>query len=441
MKKRKWKFTLPRINLSKLRLRLRRTGISALHALFMILFLFLWLRQDMSLALESTFLKWQAQISNTKIVKSLYDRRYSADDAIFIDVSASREIAFDSGALKKEIITNRRTLDTILRSLHSQGEYKFILCDLYFDIRTGYDSILDSTIRKTKRIGFPLTPPKEFTGNRLQNLPGGVVRYSYIGNFYKLADEMVKFRLVDPDGEKSLPLVMAESIEKTKLTKTGAFLSFDNKPHLYLNNMIVDDHINNANLLQPNGASGIYTPEDIIMMLRFQDAATLSDIFKNKIIVIGDMATDRHNTAYGEMAGSMILFNIFLSLANDENTITFWWIAYLFVMFTALSYFIFYRAESRIQHVVSWIKVVLNKLILGELLSDIVTNTIFLFIISLLSYFIFKKNIELLALSVWLSLLEYVIGRVKAKDEWFKRYPVSLRSIINFLLINKPDCK
>ncbi len=399
----------------------------------MLALLFLWTSLDISWFIEGILLKWQSAVKHTTFLGKHYKSKYGLNDILFVDVSNEKTILTDSSSLRNLVVTDRNMLDSCFKMINITGGYKFVLCDIGFETPSPYDSSLAVTIHSMDHIGFPFDLSD--IGNRqvrwLNSIPGGPVQYSYISNNEHLSDELLKFRLVAADGQKSLPLFMAESTEGIRLASKGDFLRFDHKSCYYLNNITVDCQIRSNDLLQTNEVSRLYTLTDFNSLLSYQDSKANQELIQNKIIVIGDFENDMHKTSIELMPGALILLNIFLSFVNAQNSVTFLWVLYLFTSFAILSYFSFYGAGKKVQKMIDstedWLVVLFGKALGKELI-----NFGLLLVFSLVSYFLFDKTIEVIALSLWLTVVELVReGRM-----WFRNKPFTYRNFHGWLISN-----
>ncbi len=224
---------------------------------------------------------------------------------------------------------------------------------------------------------------------------------------------------------------MAESIEGIRLASKGNFLSFSGRNWYYLNSTTVDCQIRNNDLFQTNEVSRVYSLTDLMTLLSYQDSKANQELIQNKIIVIGDFENDIHKTAIEPMPGVLILLNIFLSLVNAQNSITPLWVLYLFASFTVLSYFSFYGAGIKMQKLVDLIEDIVVAFF-GKALGKELINFGLLLTFSLISYFLFDKTIEIIALSLWLTVMEIAQeGRA-----WFRDKPFTFKNIHRWLISN-----
>jgi hypothetical protein len=82
--------------------------------------------------------------------------------------------------------------------------------------------------------------------------------------------------------------------------------------------------------------------------------------FKGKIIVLGNFGgSDTHATSVGDMHGSLILFNVYLSLREGKHNVSWLWVDALAILFTVLAYRALTR-EKLYRSAPRWFRVVFS---------------------------------------------------------------------------------
>jgi hypothetical protein len=132
-------------------------------------------------------------------------------------------------------------------------------------------------------------------------------------------------------------------------------------------------------------------------------------MFSGKLIIIGDFNEDVHKTSAGLMPGMLIVYNAYLTLRDGNHIMKFSWILLMIAGFTWISYRILTRKGFGIFNVLKektksgWV----------HFLLDSVDELFFLSLLTLVSYFFFNIQINILILLVYLKLFEFAIDMFK----------------------------
>ena len=287
----------------------------------------------------------KAKIQLFEVIKqSLFpqDQSTMTDSIIMIDTHYDQQFVMehvpDSTQTPKGIVsvTDRTKLLRCLNYLKKHNDYRYILMDIILDkaVSQKSDSTLYRTISSMKRICIAKPHDCPLADSCL-NEKAGVVQY-------KLAiweNDFVKYPYYT-DYEKSLPLKMYEELTGNSINRHWFFYT-DNA--LARNTVILT--FNNVDIRERTYLGGMnnYSIEEIL-----EDMDT-----KGKYILIGDFEDDLHNTFLGEIPGTMINYNAFLSLLSGHHRITFGTILFLVFVFALPIYF----KITRYRHVKRlWVK-------------------------------------------------------------------------------------
>ncbi len=388
-----------------------------------------WTYFDLGLTRESTLLKWQSFLKRRGIGVSRVSPLYALDTLVLVDVSADKTVVFDSSELKRQVITDPRLLDTVLREFDSAGTYRYILCDVYFPVATDYDSTLLKTIYSTRNIAFPLSEGYSTQkGLRpLEALPGGVVHYQHTNDWHILSDQLIKFQLVNGHSEKSLPLYMAEEVTGRTLTSATT-----------VNNITFNAYLRPADLRRPNAPARLYSLSDLHQFMFYQTPAERREWLKTKFILIGNFTEDVYKTAFGDMPGVLILFNIYLSILDGAHEFSWSWLVFLLAAFSGLSWLTFYwKGEKRFR----WVKDA--KTLLENLVGDIglalFINFVALFFIALFSVVLFNKTTPIAILTFYMVMIDYCKYLVRNYPHIRPHSKKKVWTIVKYLFKIKPQ--
>lgn len=275
------------------------------------------------------------------------------DSVLFINVTYDKELRTivdeDSIPLGKTHITDRHKLLRLLQYLQEKDEYKYILLDVFFgnDVSTEWDEELFATIESMPRIVIPCHSDEKLADKRLMKKAG-------------LADYLVTFSESDfvkypyfCDTAQSMPVKMYEDITGRKIKKHGIF--YTDGWHIVRSSIVLTFELQ-ANKLYADDKDVIYADtKDKIWLSLGMDLLDDSipemdvmgdsllykqpDLTRNKYIVIGSFkGDDTHNTFLGDMPGSIINFNAFISLLHNHHIVSVSLVIFLFFVFFFMSY-------------------------------------------------------------------------------------------------------
>ncbi len=237
-------------------------------------------------------------------------------------------------------ITNRRDIYKTLLALEKDSTYKYVVLDVEISkLPDGYNTYTDSIVELLTQM------PRVVIAN--SSLADSVRLSPIAGNVnYRINPEetgFTKFPL-----SESLPLKLYEDISGRKIKKRlGGLFYTDNyvpcRNVLMPTYFITQDSLICMNLFQ-RGDGNIDT---ILVNLydELQDVAEYAQYgldVKNKIVVIGDFASDydQHQTIVGNMSGALILLNIYKSLECGNHKINRLLTTLLFILYSIIFLFI-----------------------------------------------------------------------------------------------------
>lgn len=378
---------------------------------------------------EISFLEWAAAFKHNIIG---IDPKPDEKNVIFLDVSKDIVTIDDpdfsysgtdsiSGA--KFVIKDRKKLALLFNELNKHpNEYKYVLCDILFDYASPDDSIFKPIVENTKN----LTTTSIFGGNQLTkpifNVSSGCVNYSLINN-----TKFVKIPLYI-NNEKSLPLVIYESLT-TKKSKKSKYLTYFNN-QVAFNTIIPEMYYRSSNLRrfdENNKNANLFYLGEIITKRNF-----FNDYLKGKFIIIGDFENDNHDTFAGTMSGCMVLFNTYLTLQNHLPIFSFTWMFVLFLIYFLMSYFMFLPLASKLNSLEKKSYLPFFKNIIFKYIKFLCV----LLIIDLVSYFFYRTFISIFYVATYLTFLEYIIDNHRNIVIKMKLYTAIIKkSFLLFLII------
>lgn len=374
---------------------IRSAGI----AILIMLFCWVWMQVDFTLDSEAFQVKTSSLIKEALVNK---DSSF-ADQFVFIDISGNKQLVPRPDGSGDELITNRATLDTFFQCIHQYPVYRYILCDVYFEKKLPGDSSFRETLAATPRLIIPKNETEEGIQPAVfTETEQGLTSYS-ISSGYHSSGDLVKYPLLRTITARSIPLMMHERITGQQSTSLMGLLWQNGQVgfnHFIPTFRIKPEHLN------LDTVNKIIPLNYMIQAMTYADSTFYYNIFRDKYIVIGDFRTDSHPTVLGPMPGPLVLANIYLSVREGDNNISTWWILYVWGAFTLLTWLVFYppgfirKWEEKLIGTSGGILFALEEWALSALV---------LWLLSLISYLLFNRHLDVVVPSLLLSLFAIVI--------------------------------
>ena len=376
--------------------------VCSFHAFILLLITWFWLDSIWIRGDEKSLIKWSSVIRKSLLNR---DEKPSVNDFVFIDLAWDKELIPREDGLGEQVITNRERLAKIFNVLKKYpGQYKYIICDVFFQGDSPNDSILQASFVNLKNI----IVPSHMDGNELLkpkfNVPTGLADYTTTD------DSFLKYKLDSYDSLKSLPLKMYEDVTGATFQKKNLFLFSNGRPSF--NSMIIDYRITNNDLSgsdESDTSNLKYPVYPLSELLLFPDSLMFYSYLKDKYVVIGNFKEDVHSTVLGTMPGTLILLNIYLSLLNGENLVSIYWVLILLTGYFILSWMMFFP-----------FKIISPKLLVKILdlrFFTFITSTFYLTILSIISYIYFNVQIGILIIAVYMNTFIYIVNHYKEIKE------------------------
>jgi hypothetical protein len=270
-------------------------------------------------------------------------KKFRNENYLFINTAYDNELVAASpedGDPANIVIANRTLLGKLFRKMADHGNaHRFIFCDLIFDLPSPADTLFKPQLERLDHLLLPSHAATRTSEKRKSIFSQASALADYITYEGKVSKIMLYSKR---NHEKTLPLVMYEKINGNESTigKTGLwwhnryFTPYSIYPRYYFDMESMKRYT--------------LTLSQVVRMLELNDSIFYDQVIRNKIIVIGNFNTDTHVTPIGFMAGSMILFNTYLTLEAGYHLHRWTWMVFLFITFSLLSYYEFYyKTEKR----------------------------------------------------------------------------------------------
>lgn len=375
----------------------RKILLSILSGIIIFLITWIYLNQYYTLGLEDGLFKkittLKQRLLNLKPVKS---RQF-----VFINTAKDLALIEDTAAYGNLPVSDRGKIVQFLRTINnSSSKPAFTLLDIQFYYPYSIDPVMDDSLQielsKNPKVMLSVLYKHGRIDTPLVKTNFGIADYVTYGS------SINKFRLYYSKLKTpSIPALLYENLDHGHFTG-NQFLTFCNGrlcfnflwPTYYYDqdNIKIDDPI--------------YNIGSILLSLK-NDSARIKDFIKDKIVCIGNFTDDIISTPRGRIPGTIILCDIYLSLLNAKHFVPGWWIVFLIISFSILSYIALF---SKIPEL---------KLKFGFLFSKHLANFItqyisywgILMFLSIVSFFLFEINVSLFLPAFIFSGIEYIVQK------------------------------
>lgn len=343
------------------------------------------------------------------------EEKPSKDDFLLINVSYQKSLipkldtyGFEIG---NEAITDRASLATLFEKLSLYNNHQYIVCDVFIDQPSPADSLFLYHVQKTKNILFPYHRQEGDFLRPVLPLPQALSDYdSDFGNF-------IKYSYLQYDTCQTIALKMYLDLHGGTYAKRGLLYRLAGKN--VLNSFIIEFPIRQYDIFREDtlGYNSIHLSNFLTL-----PPSLIEEMVKNKIVVVGDfLEADLHQTIYGSNAGPLIHLNAYLNLKENKNSISIWFFMYLLLWYSAFSFFLF--KETPVNSL-KWVgKIQISRW--GGFLFDYLKYALFLLLMSVVSYLIFGIHLNILIISLYFSVAEYLI------EYYYKHKTKSTKTIQN----------
>jgi len=294
-----------------------------------------------------------------------------------------------------EAITDRASLAALFEKLSLYNNHQYIVCDVFIDQPSPADSLFLYHVQKTKNILFPYHWQEGEFLRPVLPLPQALSDYdSDFGSF-------IKYSYLQYDTCQTIALKMYLDLHNGTYSKSGLLHRMNDKN--VLNSFIIEFPIRQHDIFREDtlGYNSIHLGNFLSLPI-----SLIEDIVKDKIVVVGDfLEADLHQTIYGTNAGPLIHLNAYLNLRDNKNSISVWFFMYMLIWYSVFSFFLFKKTPV---NSFKWLgKIQTSKL--GGFLFDYLKYALFLLLMSVISYLIFGIHLNILILSLYFSVAEYLI--------------------------------
>ncbi len=374
-----------------------------LHTIWMMFLSYVWLNMPYSYESESKIMTVTNILKN--VVLGAEDKPHK-DSLLFVNVSYDKVLiprydseGFESGNVA---VTDRAALTRFLAMINEGEPGRLILCDIFFEDSTAFDSALQAQVDRCKALILPY----HYDGGDRQ-------LKSYIKGWSGLADydadfgTFLKYSYLQHDTCRTVPLLLYERFNRGSLDRSGPF--YTSAGHLALNALALDFSVRPYDIFSADGSgySSVHLSEILNAPPEFVKSLT-----RNRIIVIGDF-TDRdlHPTLYGTIPGPLIQLNAYLALVNGDHLLTWPLLIFVFLCYGIISWFLF---SGNVFLSNPWLERFRNSK-WGGVVYDFMKYALVLVLINIFSYLLFDVHMNVLIMGVYIVIVEYVINWMRQK--------------------------
>lgn len=374
-----------------------------LNPLLIVLLTYFWSCIPISFEPDNIIFKYQSLFKHSYIKEGVEQRNNALEEVFFIDVSGDKTFVEDSITNKRTIITDRNRLATFFGLIKNAG-YKYIICDLIFDYPAEEDGQLKSAIDSLQSIAFAIDHTQP---NKIDVPYGGTTGYEFKEIEIKdVSENILKFRMVDGNSDKTLPLAVYEATSGNSLYPNLFWLTGTDHSKR-LNYQKLDAYITIQDTIPSSERSvSLWYLHDIL-----NSPDVLEHYVKDKVVVIGDFKSDIIDTSFGKMPGSMVQYNLFKNIENNNSQLKVSQVIYLFITF-AIYTFILTKITKKKEEKESNEKPAKSNLTIYFLLlltAKTSIDSIVIILISSISYWFFNFPFEVMPLVFWLFIFRYLI--------------------------------
>ena len=232
-------------------------------------------------------------------------------------------------------LTDRRKLLDFLKAAKGAG-YKYIMLDVRFDDDIESDSVslaLFGLIGSMERIVFAVHEGSD----PVADAPAAKAAFGDY-NITAFESNAVKYPIVHGD-RPSMASAMYSDLNGGRITTFGP-LTFD-RGALCLRSLFLDypvrvfDRAVESDGLMP--ADYYYMNLGVDLLAGPDSIARIRDYVGGRIVVIGDFDNDVHDTSIGQLAGSLINLNAYISLSQGRHKISWPYVVMLFAIYALIA--------------------------------------------------------------------------------------------------------
>ncbi|MCB0635485.1 MAG: CHASE2 domain-containing protein [Lewinella sp.] len=380
--------------------------LATVNALLMLVLTFHWLSLPYTFGDESFLIKWTSLAK-----KSLLhiDPKPAPESVLFVDISESKTTLpktnefGEPSDFHRYVVTDRRHLSAFLEMVSPYAdETRLIVLDVLFSEPSPYDSLLQAQVDLLgdKILGVSHLEAGRELVQPVINMPNAVATYRSAQGLF------LKYPLVMGDSLPTVPLAMYQRLHQARF-RQGRLFEWINGG-ITLPAPVVDFKVRptdfqvNTDLSESSFA--IYNLGTLLELRDLMQPEDWAELFRNKVIMVGDFVNDIHQTPFGKMPGLLLVYNAYLTLAARDNVVSVFWVFLLLGGYWFMSWRVL--TGKRVTQPRWLVKVFQSKV--GQIILNALDEAFLLIAITILSYMLFNIHINILILLVYIKTVEYL---------------------------------
>lgn len=261
----------------------------------------------------------------------------SGEQPLYINVAYDKQLVdvydADSLLLGNRDITDRSKLLGLLRQLAETDDYRYIFLDVRFE--RGYASESDSALFRQIR-EMPRLVLAHHEGMELQD--SSIIGKTGLNDFFStiISTSFVRYPYLIGDSV-TMPLTAYRDIDGGDITRQlGCF--YTDRGRLCHRSLFLRFPIREYTEYDANGEKIYY---NLGADSLFVPAGYVSELAHDKVVVVGDMVGDIHDTYVGSQPGPVITYLAYEALADGEHLVKPWLVIVLALLFFSISLSLF----------------------------------------------------------------------------------------------------
>ena len=321
------------------------------------------------------------------------------DDVVFINVENDKqlvEVSDDFGIpVGNAAITDRTKLTRLLELIQSSTAYRYVLLDVFFEdgYHTETDSALFASIDKMERIVIARHTDRQLDPD------APLTKAAYADYFTSISEtDFSKYRIFYKDGP-SIPLRMYSDLTGRTVRRKGVWYADGSA----LSRKVVFPKMF-VRIDSPYRSDGQKAYLNLGKDILDYTEENWPEFFSDKIIVVGAFSGDDIHTTYaGDLPGSLVNYNVFLTLLKGKHKIPVSLIIVYFLIFVAMSYLLL-RGGTGSAQPWAWVWAKLFAL-----------YSAILIIVCIFVFMIWGQAHDIFITSTFFSIVDLANRRIKAK--------------------------
>jgi hypothetical protein len=389
--------------------------VSALCGIVILLITWVYLNSYYTLGVEDSLFDHETLIKHT----FLKIKPEKTKPFVFISTGKDLSLVDDTAGIGNLVVSDRYKLFKLMQALNqSKNKPEFVLLDLQFYYPFNYtvnDSI-QNIIKENHLVGFLADKSIDdslqaeiqknhnsavsvlLDNNKIDTPIYKKINYG-IADYITYGGSINKFRIYYHDLHSiSIAALMHEKMDGA-VYSGGKYGTICN--HRLCFNTIWPSYYYNPESIRSDSTFQQYHIGELLSLPNA--AQTIQSICAGKVVVIGNFEDDVHSTSTGELPGTIILIDIYLSLLNGTQYVSWVWLGFLLLTFSVMSYTAIYGKLPKIN-----LKLSIFTNMLYSYFSKYFSYLGVLLLLSLISVLIFGVNISLFLPAFIFSSIDFI---------------------------------